>query len=100
MAAIDKTYVNKKQLIEAIDWAKEVGDIILKDGHKFNLLDYIRSYNDIDDPEFLKTDKNSFVLWNTPTWLDEWLWKNCPLLFVREYFKDVYDREIIEKWTS
>ena len=35
MAAIDKTYVTKQELLEAIDWAKKVGQVEMENGHKF-----------------------------------------------------------------
>jgi hypothetical protein len=56
MAAIDKTYVTKKELLETIAWAKEVGEVSLENGYKFYPLNFICSYNDIDNIE----DKDMF----------------------------------------
>lgn len=84
MAAIDKTYVNKAQLLEAIDWAKKVGTITMENGYKFKPLDYIYGYNDLDNPHHFDNEHDEYVLWNTPMWFDRWLWMNCPLEFVRD----------------
>ena len=104
MAAIDKTYVTREELLEAITWAKKVGTVTLENGHKFRPLNWIRGYNDIDSETFLEDikDRETFVLWNTPGWLDRWLWLNCPLNFVKERIEDVYDEESLrffENWT-
>ena len=41
MAALDKTYVNKEQLLEAIEWAKKVDKAILEDGSTFYPINFI-----------------------------------------------------------
>ena len=38
MAAIDKTYVTKQELLEAIDWAKKVGQVEMENGYIFRPL--------------------------------------------------------------
>ena len=43
MAAIDKTYVNKEELLEAIVWAKQVGEVSLENGYKFYPINFIYS---------------------------------------------------------
>lgn len=96
MAAIDKTYVTKKELLETIAWAKEVGEVSLENGYKFYPLNFICSYNDIDNIE----DKDIYVLWNTPSWFDRWLWLNCPLSFIKERIEEVYDEEYIKKFEN
>ena len=100
MAGIDKTYVNKSELIETINWAKEVGEVILENGYKFQPLDFIRGYNDINDPEFLEKEYDVYILWNTPVWFDRWLWCNCPLPFVRERLQEQYDDDSLEDFKS
>lgn len=100
MAGIDKTYVNKQELIQAIDWAKEVGEVILENGYKFQPLDFICGYNDINNPEFWKEEYVEYVLWNTPVWFDRWLWCNCPLSFVRERLQEQYDSDSLEDFES
>lgn len=97
MAAIDRTYVNKEQLLEAIEWAKEVGEVTLENGYKFYPINFIHVYNDIDELE----DEDGYVLWNTPMWFDRWLWLNCPLSFVKGRIKNVYNEDTInafENW--
>ena len=97
MAAIDKTYVNKEQLLEAIEWAKGVDKATLENGSTFYPLDFIYGYNDLDDPTFWEKEREVYVLWNTPIWYDRWLWLNCPLSFVRERLQEQYDEEEARK---
>ena len=52
MAAIDKTYVTKEQLLEAIEWAKGVGEVTLENGYKFYPINFIYKY-DSNDKYFL-----------------------------------------------
>lgn len=97
MAAIDKTYVNKEEFLEVVEWVKKIGKVKLENGHEFSPLEFV-SYYDLDDlPEL-----EEYVLWNTPTWYDRWLWNNCPIECVRKYLMDVYDEEDLkefENWT-
>ena len=95
MAAIDKTYVNKEQLLKTIEWAKEVGEVTLENGYKFNPINFIYTY-DIDE---LK-DGDTYVLWNTPVWFDRWLWLNCPLSFIKERIQEVYDEDTIKEFEN
>lgn len=107
MAAIDKTYVTKEELIEAIQWANNVGVVTLENGHQFKPLNWIRGYNtfDLNVEGFSIEDREpglSYILWNTPTWMDRWLWVNCPLPFVKERLEEVYDETMLrefETWT-
>jgi hypothetical protein len=94
MAAIDKTYVNKEQLLEAIEWAKEVGEVTLENGYKFKPLDFIGAYNDIEN----LIDTEDYILWNTPMWFDRWLWLNCPLSFVQIRLQEQYDSYSLESF--
>ena len=93
MAAIDKTYVTKQELLEAIDWCKKVGTVTSENGHTFKPLEFIYGSNDLDDPHYFDTEHNEYVLWNTPEWFDRWLWNNCPLEFVRKRLEVQYDEE-------
>lgn len=93
MAAIDKTYVTKSELLEAIEWAKKVGTVTAKNGHTFQPLAFIYGYNDLDDPHYFDEEREEYVLWNTPAWFDRWLWNNCPLKFVRERLEFQYPDE-------
>lgn len=94
MAAIDKTYVNKEQLLEAIEWAKKVGEATLENGYKFYPIDFIYAYNNLDELE----DRDIYVLWNTPMWFDRWLWLNCPLSFVQIRLQEQYDSYSLESF--
>lgn len=98
MAAIDKTYVNKAQLAEAVKWCKYIGETTLENGHKFSPIHWIESYNDINDKELWEGERESFILWNTPTWFDRWLWVNCPLGFVRERLRGQYTKDYLKKF--
>ena len=62
MAGIDKTYVNKEQLKEAVEWAKNIGVVTLENGHKFKPLNWIESYNDIHNPEFWNEENEWYIL--------------------------------------
>jgi hypothetical protein len=94
MAAIDKTYVNKEQLLEAISWAKEIGEVTLENGYKFRPLDFIGVHNDMEN----LIDASQYVLWNTPMWFDRWLWLNCPLSFVQIRLQEQYDSYSLESF--
>lgn len=94
MAAIDKTYVNKEQLLEAIEWAKGVGEVASENGYKFRPLDFIGIRNDMEN----LIDANEYVLWNTPMWFDRWLWLNCPLSFVQTRLQEQYDSYSLESF--
>lgn len=93
MADIDKTYVTKSELLEAIEWAKKVGIVTAENGYRFEPLAFIHVYNDLDDTHYFDEECEEYVLWNTPTWFDRWLWNNCPLEFVRERLMFQYPDE-------
>ena len=93
MAVIDKTYVNKQELLKAIDWAKKVGTVTAENGYTFQPLAFIYHYNDLDDPHFFDEEREEYILWITPTWFDRWLWNNCPLEFVRDRLMFQYNEE-------
>jgi len=102
MAGIDKTYVTKQELLEAIDWANKVGTVTAENGCTFRPLDYISIYNDFDDPHYFDEEQKEYVLWCTPIWFDRWLWNNCPLEFVRNrlmfQYPDEEDRKAFENF--
>ena len=99
MAAIDKMYVTGKQLREAIVWAREHGPAVFENGHRTDLLAYIAGYNEdeVNGTEPI-IDGRTYVLWNTPCYLDRWLAKNCPLEFVQDSLKHYnYSPETVEE---
>ena len=93
MAGIDKTLVNKDELLLAIEWCKSVGTVTAENGQTFQPLAYIYVYNDLDNPHYFDEERKEYILWNTPIWFDRWLWNNCPLEFVRERLKSQYPDE-------
>ena len=100
MAAIDKTYVTKQELLDAIDWAKKVGQVEMENGYIFRPLNFIYAYNDLADPHYFDEEYNEYVLWNTPIWFDRWLWNNCPLEFVKERLMHQYSEEDRKKFEN
>ena len=100
MAAIDKTYVTKQELLEAIDWANKVGQVKMENGYIFRPLNFIYAYNDLEDPHYFDEEYNEYVLWNTPIWFDRWLWNNCPLEFVKERLMYQYSEEDRKKFEN
>ena len=99
MGLIDKTYVTAHELKEAIVWAKGVGTVAMENGYKFKPLNFIYRYNDLDDPEF-DWNRDEYILWNTPTWYDRWLWVNCPLSFVKGRLKEQYNDNALKKFEN
>ena len=100
MAAIDKTYVTKQELLEAINWAKKVGQVEMENGYIFKPLNFIYAHNDLDDPHYFDEEYDEYVLWNTPIWFDRWLWNNCPLEFVKERLMYQYSEEDRKKFEN
>lgn len=101
MAGIDKTYVKYEQLLEAVTWAKNIGEVTLENGHKFFPLDFIKGYHDVDENGVLDCEKledHQYILWNTPTWFDRWLWCNCPLSFVKNRLQEQYDLDGLKEF--
>lgn len=98
MASIDKTYVNKRQFLEAVKWCKEQGVASLENGYKFRPYNMCFGYHDLKEIEDTPDDSNRvFVLWNTPAWYDRWLWLNCPLDFIRKRLQYQYEDEGIKR---
>ena len=101
MAGIDKTYVNYEQLLEAVAWAKNIGEVTLENGHKFFPLDWIKGYHDVDENGVVQCEKledHEYILWNTPTWFDRWLWCNCPLSFVKKRLQEQYGLDSLKEF--
>ncbi len=89
MASIDKTYVNKAEWKEAVQFYNETVEQQFKDmGEDIYL--YYDEAPDLDE----------FVLWNTSQIQDIWLWKNCQLPFVRNRLKVQYDESFLETFAN
>lgn len=99
MAAIDKTYVSDWNTFKEIrDWAKDQS-FTLKNGEKINLINYFY-YPNLTEEEFNQYKSEyekehpdweyEIVLWNTPTYVDIWLIRNCPFEFIQDRLKEQY----------
>lgn len=99
MAGIDKTYVNKEQFKKTVEWCKSLGIVRLENGYEFKPIDWCFGYNkSLED--VMDSDQDEFVLWNTPYWLDRWLWNNCPLDFIRNRLKSQYGEEPLNEFEN
>ena len=99
MAGIDKTYISSyEDYKKIIDWCKGKS-FTLKDGSVIIPSNYIYS-PDITEEQW-NVDKKAYedkykgwtyerVLWNTPTYFDIWLIRNCPFDFIQERLKEQY----------
>lgn len=109
MAGIDKTWFRKwDQYKEVHDWADSVGRVTDEYGNTFRPIDfmcdwtvesyhkayieqikYFKKKSDVSDPE----KYIEFILWNTPTYFDVWLIRNCPIKFIQERLMEQYGSE-------
>lgn len=89
MAAIDKTYISDWNEFSKIrEWAKH-NPIVLADGTVTNEYPTDFMYEpDITEEEF--KERNGIVLWNTPTYVDRFLYFNCPFETVQNRLKEQY----------
>lgn len=88
MAAIDKTYFStKKEYHEIRDWCRSMGRVTDDYGNVFRPLDFMYEYEDSDLAE---APGKEYVLWNTPTYFDIWLIRNCPVGFVQQRLYEQY----------
>ena len=91
MAAIDKTYTNKwEEYCEYRDWA--MGQkFICPNGDIISPIDYLFQWKkeDFEDERYLP-------IMNTPYSLDYFLIKHCPVRFVHDRLREVYDSEYID----
>lgn len=91
MAAIDKTYVSTwEEYNEYVNWAKDKV-FVCPNGTKIHPIDYVRDYGyEHFDGEIER------VLHNTPTSLDYFLIKECPIAFIQDTLKWQYSEEFYE----
>ena len=85
MAAIDKTYTSSWEDYQLlVEWCKGKS-FTLKNG------DVIKPSNYIYEWERESFDgERELPIWNTPTYLDIWLIRNCPLGFIQDRLKEQY----------
>ena len=85
MAGIDKTYLTSyDDYKKVIDWCRDKS-FKLSNGQVIYPSDFIY-YPYITEEEF-GTER---VLWNTPTYFDIWLIRNCPFDFIQNRLKEQY----------
>lgn len=91
MAAIDKTYIKTyNQYKEVYDWCK---DIVVTFNNKisFKPSDFICEYTEDDFNQL--PENGELVLWNTPYYMDKWLIRNCPIVFIQKRLKEQYGND-------
>lgn len=91
MAAIDKCYLdNYNDYLQLKDWMKG-RSFTTPRGFKVNLEDYLYSWN---EESFGKKDEDgnlcSLPVFNTPVFVDNYLYHNCPLSFIQDWLSDRY----------
>lgn len=109
MAGIDKTYYTTYEEWKSVkDWCDQIGNTQDKYGNKFNPSDFLYDHDDFTPYEFNKRkewakeengeDYTYFgILWNTPTWFDIWLIRNCQIPLIVERLREQYGQEFIDK---
>ena len=85
MAGIDKTYTSSwEEYRSLVEWCKDKS-FVLKNGDVVRPSRYIYKWQKEDfDGE------REIPVWNTPTYLDIWLIRNCPIEFIQERLKEQY----------
>lgn len=85
MAGIDKTYTRSWEEYQSlVKWCNGKS-FTLKNGDVIRPSRYIYEW----DKENFDGEK-SLPVWNTPTYLDIWLIRNCPLKFIQDRLKEQY----------
>ena len=100
MAGIDKTYFREySQYEEVLKWAESVGEVADEYGNKFRVTDFLNrnfTKEDYDSGYAFQKENHpeavpEFVLWNTPTYFDIWLIRNCPFEWIHDRLRVQYD---------
>jgi hypothetical protein len=91
MAAIDKTYGNWEQYLQLRDWC--IGKYFRQGQAIISPSIFLMDYNYAKDFE---GSNKEFVFWNTPTYFDIWLIRNCPLDFIQARLREQYGSEYLE----
>ncbi len=86
MAAIDKTYVtNWNDYVEIRDWCIAQGSVTDDYGNHFSPIDFLIEYEEKDFENI-----NERPIWNTPTYFDIYLIRNCPIELIQKRLKEQY----------
>lgn len=89
MAYIDKTYITSyQQAIDYVNWSKE--NKLIYNGYIFNPKPY---YSLEEYKEHFSSNEKEIVFLNTSLSEDYFLIKYCPLDFIQERMKEVYDED-------
>lgn len=89
MAYIDKTYITSyQQAVDYVNWSKE--NKLLYNGYIFNPIPY---YSLEEYKEHFSSNEKEIALLNTSLSEDYFLIKYCPLDFIQERMKEVYDED-------
>lgn len=93
MAGIDKTYIKTyNQYKEVYDWCKDI--VVTLDVNKnisFKPSDFLYEWTEDDFNQL--SENGELVLWNTPSYMDSWLIRNCPIDFIQKRLKEQYGDE-------
>lgn len=88
MAGIDKCYLDKYEDYLALkEWAKGKSFITPR-GCKVYPEDYFYSWNEEDFT--FNGEPRSLPIFNSPTYVDNYLYHNCPLKFIQDWLEDRY----------
>ena len=94
MAGIDKTYVASwKEYKELRDWAQNTNMIYPNGVNGGKMIDWFY-FPDLSEEDF--TDSKEYILWNTSTAVDMFLYKNCSFELVQNRLKEQYGIHITE----
>lgn len=99
MAGIDKTYISDWKTFDEIrNWALKQ-QFILKNKQVIRLKDYLY-YPYLTEEEWIENERAfkekhpdstyEVILWNTPTYADIWLIRNCPFEVIQDRLKEQY----------
>lgn len=89
MAGIDKIYCdNRRDFKEFYDWCSMMLELCRKDT-ALNIMDYFYSTPDEWDD---KIHPFGVPITIFPERIDMWLWKHCPVSFVRERLMEQYNK--------
>ena len=92
MAGIDKIYLKtRREFIQFYEWCEMFDDFCIKETND-SIIDcfYYR-------PHMIEDNQTEYIATNTSCKIDEWLWKHCPLPFIRDYMKKMWGYEYKNK---